>query len=145
MIEHLDATARRGSKYLVRRLLSLRHFRLSLKQLGFAPAKIERIGHLKHEFERAFADNLREINSASPNAPPGFDHRRLPQPGERRVHEDFWRKDMTRVGSLMPAQEKTGRIQGPAHLHRLGAVPAVRARTDGAGLGGQPGLLFGAV
>lgn len=114
VLVYLDSIVSRGSKYIYRKKMSLKHFETHLKKFRFSEAQIRKIKALKKKFGRVFEENLREISAVNPGIPAGFKNQvgfsledeakgassnSIHGPGPRSViHREFWERDMAAVG-----------------------------------------------
>lgn len=72
VLGHLQQSVTRGSKYIYREKMSLKHFGILLKKFRFGEAQIRRIAFLKKKFEKVFEANIKEIFFVNPKTPAGF-------------------------------------------------------------------------
>ena len=114
LLVYMNSIASRGSKYIYRQKMSLKHFENHLKKFKFTEPQIKKIKSLKKKFCKIFEDNIREIAMVNPNIPAGFknvigfsleaDAKQNSQSssgqtnGNRSViHKEFWERDMAAV------------------------------------------------
>lgn len=72
ILAYMMSTVKRGSKYIYREKMSLKHFNIQLKKFRFTEGEIRRIVFLKKKFVKIFEENIKEIFYMNPKTPAGF-------------------------------------------------------------------------
>lgn len=72
ILAYMNSTVCRGSKYIYRERMSLKHLDIQLKKFRFNENEIRRILFLKKKFVKIFEDNIKEIFYVKPKTPAGF-------------------------------------------------------------------------
>ena len=72
ILSYMTNIVSRGSKYIYREKMSLKHFNIMLKKFKFSDAEIRRITVIKKKFLKIFEDNIKEIFYVNPKTPAGF-------------------------------------------------------------------------
>jgi hypothetical protein len=68
----MNNTVSRGSKYIYREKMSMKHYDIILKKFKFSEAEIRRINQIKKKFVKIFEENIKEIFYVNPKTPAGF-------------------------------------------------------------------------
>jgi hypothetical protein len=74
MMAYMANIVKRGSKYIYRQKLSLKHFELQLKKFKFTEPQIRRINFIRKKFQKVFEENIKEIFYVNPKVPAGFNN-----------------------------------------------------------------------
>jgi hypothetical protein len=118
ILQYLSSITGRGSKYIYRQKMSLKHYEITLKKFKFSNSQIKKIKNLIKKFTKVFEENIKEITYVNPKTPVGFknhvgfsletDLKGVIQSnsihGNVRsvIHKDYWERDMDLVGYLFP-------------------------------------------
>ena len=74
MLTYMGNIVKRGSKYIYRQKMSMKHFEIQLKKFKFSEPEIRRITAIRKKFHRIFEENIKEIFYVNPKVPAGFNN-----------------------------------------------------------------------
>lgn len=113
ILQYMSTITSRGSKYIYRQKMSLKHYEITFKKFKFSPIQVRKIRGLIKRFMKKFEDNIKEIAYTNPKVPQGFKNHvgfslETDKKGQIQsnsihgnvrsvVHKDFWEKDMALV------------------------------------------------
>lgn len=95
IMHYLYTTISRGSKYIYRERISLKHFIMQLKKLDFSESQIKKIISYKKNFLKKFEDNIKEISDA--NQKQNQNEKNNQKEKKIMYNKDIFKKEMNKV------------------------------------------------
>lgn len=99
IMNYLYTTISRGSKYIYRERISLKHFSMQLKKLDFSESQIKKIISYKKIFLKKFEDNIKEISDANQKPNQNFNQSEKNNQKEKKImyNKEIFKKEMKKV------------------------------------------------
>lgn len=84
-LNYLYSSISRGSKYIYREKLSLKHLNTIYKKMKFSETQIRRINTLKKRYTKTFEENIKEMVVFNQDMPLGFKNPKINSEGVSRI------------------------------------------------------------
>ena len=91
ILNYLYSSVSRGSKYIYREKLSLKHLSTIYKKMKFSETQIRRIHTLKKRFSKTFEENIKEMVVNNQDKLTGFKNPKINSEGVSRIGSKIWR------------------------------------------------------
>ena len=91
ILNYLYSSVSRGSKYIYREKLSLKHLSTIYKKMKFSETQIRRIHTLKKRFSKTFEENIKEMVVNNQDKLAGFKNPKINSEGVSRIGSKIWR------------------------------------------------------